>query len=101
MRQSLITSVNFAEFCNHPLRAGSAIANGRVLLEGSMGVYEYKTYISPVGYGRIVQFSCQQGYIRRGSQSASRVKANLRFDCAYFELDHLFHRSNDCCDDHM
>ncbi|XP_021948742.1 sushi, von Willebrand factor type A, EGF and pentraxin domain-containing protein 1 isoform X2 [Folsomia candida] len=46
-------------FCKFP----GVIPNGRVLLVGNMGLYDYRNYVTKVANNRQIMFDCEKGYV--------------------------------------
>lgn len=46
-------------FCKYP----GSIANGKVLLVGNMGLYDYRNYVTKVANNRQITFDCDKGYV--------------------------------------
>ena len=49
----------FAVYCPYP----GKIDNGKILLVGVIGKYEYRPYVRRVGEGDEIEFQCNRGYI--------------------------------------
>lgn len=49
----------YLAFCKFP----GSIPNGRVLLVGNMGLYDYRNYVTKVANNRQIMFDCEKGYV--------------------------------------
>lgn len=49
-------------YCPFP----GTIENGKVLLVGSMGVYDYRPYVKRVTNDRQIVYECNKGYVLEG-----------------------------------
>ncbi|CAJ0583724.1 unnamed protein product, partial [Mesorhabditis spiculigera] len=62
-----------ATSCAHPSETYGQIANGKIMLEGLLGSYDFATYIQKVDVGKSIVFSCEKGFYLIGSPKASCV----------------------------
>ncbi|VDP04934.1 unnamed protein product [Soboliphyme baturini] len=61
-------------YCPHPKVVIGQLNNGIIKLEGSMGEYEFKDYIQPVGEYRTIVFECNKGYVLQGEPRRYEAK---------------------------
>lgn len=49
-------------FCNYP----GSLENGRVMLVGSLGLHEYRSYVKNVATNRQLTYECDKGFLLKG-----------------------------------
>lgn len=63
----------FLVYCQFP----GYIANGKVLLVGNMGLYDYRPYVKKVINNKQIMYDCDKGYVlENGPVSVSREFLN-------------------------
>ncbi|XP_074642636.1 sushi, von Willebrand factor type A, EGF and pentraxin domain-containing protein 1-like [Tubulanus polymorphus] len=56
-------------YCPYP----GTIENGKILLVGVIGKYEYRIYVERIGQGEVIEFQCKKGYKRIGPAGATCI----------------------------
>lgn len=65
----------FSVYCQFP----GYIANGKVLLVGNMGLYDYRPYVKKVINNKQIMYDCDKGYVlENGPVSVSILCKLLR-----------------------
>ena len=59
-------------FCPFP----GFVENGKVLLVGSMGLYEYRPYVRKIRNNRQIMYQCTRGYILVGGPTGAHASRN-------------------------
>lgn len=54
------------------------LTNGRVLLVGHMGMYDYRPYVKIVPNGKQIQYECERGYIVKGAPGATCIDSHWK-----------------------
>ena len=63
----LMLSLVISVFCPFP----GFVENGKVLLVGSMGLYEYRPYVRKIRNNRQIMYQCNRGYILVGGPTGA------------------------------
>lgn len=49
----------FLVFCPYP----GLVQNGKILLVGNMGLYDYRPYVKKVANNKQIMYDCEKGYV--------------------------------------
>ncbi len=55
------------ELCRGAFEEYGRLPAGKIMLEGTMGTYEYTEYVRHLTHGRLIKFECGKGYTLKGN----------------------------------
>lgn len=59
MVNTFLSNKLFSVFCPYP----GFVKNGKILLVGNMGLYDYRPYVKKVANNKQIMYDCEKGYV--------------------------------------